>query len=191
MAKVTDPAELERRRALHAERMRGWRKSNPDATRDINRRAREKRQREVPEKVKAQCRRSAAKAYEKNPQKFKDKERLRRVKHWANTLLRTARMTSKSRGHGDPSVNVADIEALWVKQQGCCYWTGLALSKGIGSPYRVSLDRIDNARGYEPGNVVLVCWWINRARSDMSHDDFADLLHVFRETILRRARRLG
>jgi len=34
------------------------------------------------------------------------------------------------------------------------------------------IDRIDSSRGYEQGNVQPACWICNRAKSNMSHEEF-------------------
>jgi hypothetical protein len=43
----------------------------------------------------------------------------------------------------------------------------------IGGEFVYSgLDRLDNTAGYVPGNVVPCCWDCNRAKSDLSYDEF-------------------
>ena len=37
-----------------------------------------------------------------------------------------------------------------------------------------SIDRIDQTKGYVPGNVRLVAFWINSARMVMQDDEFFD-----------------
>lgn len=39
-------------------------------------------------------------------------------------------------------------------------------------PNNFSLDRIDNSKGYIKDNVWLITTWANRAKSDLSLDDF-------------------
>ncbi len=39
-----------------------------------------------------------------------------------------------------------------------------------------SPDRINSERGYVPGNVQWVCWWVNRAKGQMSNETFLRLL---------------
>ena len=53
-----------------------------------------------------------------------------------------------------------------------CMISGLPLSYEAGSPWVVSIDCIDPALGYVPGNVQLVCWAVNRAKGDLTPDDF-------------------
>ena len=39
-------------------------------------------------------------------------------------------------------------------------------------PNNFSLDRVDNSKGYIKDNVWLITTWANRAKSDLSLDDF-------------------
>lgn len=39
------------------------------------------------------------------------------------------------------------------------------------SPFN-GIDRVDNARGYEYGNVVTACWWCNRAKGTQTREQF-------------------
>jgi len=34
------------------------------------------------------------------------------------------------------------------------------------------IDRVDNTRGYEYGNVVTACWWCNRAKGTQTREQF-------------------
>ena len=69
---------------------------------------------------------------------------------------------------------------LWKKQQGKCAVTGAVLTGKPGSrqsknPYRASLDRINNGKGYVKGNVRFVSHWYNNAKStwpDKIFDEF-------------------
>ena len=40
------------------------------------------------------------------------------------------------------------------------------------------MDRIDNAQGYNVGNIILACDGINRMRSDMPLSQFRALCHT-------------
>lgn len=42
-----------------------------------------------------------------------------------------------------------------------------------------SLDRIDPLRGYVPGNVIVVCWRVNRIKSDASLDELRSILSFY------------
>ena len=94
----------------------------------------------------------------------------------ARSLMRTMRSLSKSRGHPPPTIKYEWLLSL-LKNQTHCVATGFRFnySGEIRNPLAPSLDRIDNARGYDPDNVRLVCWRVNRMRSNMSVNDFIDL----------------
>ena len=58
-----------------------------------------------------------------------------------------------------------------------CYYCGLSPSNEYGADRNGSfiysgIDRVDNARGYELGNVVPCCGICNQAKSDMSAEEF-------------------
>jgi hypothetical protein len=60
-------------------------------------------------------------------------------------------------------------------QQGCCAISGVPMTWGRSGegriPTHISIDRIDNAKGYTLDNVQLVCFIVNRMKSDMLQDD--------------------
>jgi hypothetical protein len=70
---------------------------------------------------------------------------------------------------------------LWEAQEGKCAISGVSLqtsswSQANKNPYRASLDRIDNSRGYVIGNVRLVTHWINNAKSTWSDVVFYEFM---------------
>lgn len=62
-----------------------------------------------------------------------------------------------------------DFWAMWKKQAGKCFYTGRPMVIGCdhaseSSLDSVSVDRVDNAKGYTVDNVVLCCLWVNNAK---------------------------
>lgn len=62
------------------------------------------------------------------------------------------------------------LASLHNLQQGLCAYTKLPYlvhPKGLENrhPQGVSVDRVDNRKGYVPGNVVLCCWFVNVAKN--------------------------
>lgn len=60
-------------------------------------------------------------------------------------------------------------------QQGLCAISGipLAYQAGMGRvPTNISIDRIDNGKGYVRDNVQLVCDAVNRMKQDFSQANF-------------------
>lgn len=73
-----------------------------------------------------------------------------------------------------------DIIKLWKAQNGLCALTKIPMqmtnsvrssrSRNLNQ-YRASVDRIDSEKGYIPGNIRLVCAYVNVMRSDMTDDE--------------------
>jgi hypothetical protein len=72
------------------------------------------------------------------------------------------------------SIQFDDVLRMWDSQGGKCAITGEVLEylpgNGERNQRKVTMDRIDSSRGYEPGNVWLLCDWANRAKTDMTRD---------------------
>jgi hypothetical protein len=83
-------------------------------------------------------------------------------------------------------VTIEFLHDLWVSQNGICPYTGLTMI--LPSPHgwtsktnrasRASLDRIDNRKGYEMGNVRFVSFMANIAKNNMSDQDLIDFCHA-------------
>ena len=68
------------------------------------------------------------------------------------------------------------LHAMYTGTQGFCPMTGVPFEWEAGTRAKrnlkaISLDRIDNEKGYVVGNVRLVSTWYNNARNH-SDDDF-------------------
>ena len=70
---------------------------------------------------------------------------------------------------------------LWDKQEGKCALTGVQLSlkkeKARWNSNLVSLDRIDNDKGYLKNNVWLVTTKVNFAKGTQSYKDFLEMCY--------------
>jgi len=91
------------------------------------------------------------------------KQKERRVRLWQNTLIHD----SKTRGVKH-SLTVKDINELFEKQNGLCYWFNVPLipSNQTKHPQQPSLDRLDRTKGYVIDNVVLCCYSANIGRNE-------------------------
>lgn len=81
----------------------------------------------------------------------------------------------------DYNVTVDYLVGLYYGQEGKCFHTNeiMTLERGLieGAVCFTlcTMDRIDNAKGYEVGNIILACDGINRMRSDMPLKQFQAL----------------
>lgn len=93
-----------------------------------------------------------------------------REKQWHVSLWRGCRSSHKKRGLSF-SITADDLRERWDNQDGRCYWTGVEMitsGDDLRHPLRVSIDRIDPMRGYEPGNIALACLFVNLGRGQSS-----------------------
>jgi hypothetical protein len=72
------------------------------------------------------------------------------------------------------------IVDLWKKQKGKCALSGVDMTLTHGTPTnpnptKLSVDRIDNCLGYFPGNVQLITWQANTAKSVWSNQQLIDM----------------
>ena len=96
--------------------------------------------------------------------------------------LKMARSRDKMKGlQSDDNVTVAYLTGLFHGQNGKCFHTGedMTIVRGLVEGAVVfnlcTIDRIDNTKGYEVGNLILACDGINRMRSDMPLAQFRAL----------------
>lgn len=70
-------------------------------------------------------------------------------------------------------ITLDELMDLWKQQDGLCAVTRLKMTwrQGRIMPTSISLDRIDNNRGYQKDNVRLICWQINAFKGRMTDDD--------------------
>jgi hypothetical protein len=91
--------------------------------------------------------------------------------------MKRLRAAAVGRKRGPVTISHAALLVLWHAQQGRCAYTKMpmGLSRGLNRDFDVTLDRIDPAGGYEPGNVALVTRRANLAKGALSLDQFVAL----------------
>lgn len=89
-----------------------------------------------------------------------------------------ARMRHRAAALSVPcELSADDLLSISEAQQNNCALTGLPFaftqsSRGRGSPFAASPDRLDSKKGYVAGNIRMVCQMANYARLDFSDDEF-------------------
>jgi hypothetical protein len=89
-------------------------------------------------------------------------------------LVISARHSAKDKGF-DFNIDVEDVLACWMAQEGKCLYTDWEMSTITGDPKVVSIERKDNNIGYLKNNFILVCWCANRARATLNIDFFIEM----------------
>lgn len=101
------------------------------------------------------------------------KQKERRVRLWQNTLIHDSKHRKV-----ENTLTVQDINEMFDKQNGLCYWFKIPLipSNDSKHPQQPSLDRLDRTKGYTLDNVVLTCYSANIGRNETSVEDWEKFL---------------
>ena len=71
-----------------------------------------------------------------------------------------------------------DLHKIYNKQKGICKYSGIEmkhLKDGTGYHLdNISIDRIDNTKGYVKGNIALVCLAVNMMKYTLELDELID-----------------
>jgi hypothetical protein len=119
-----------------------------------------------------------------------------RMRQTAARMVKTAKQTAMQSGEEVLSVTKdkqfrfpSDAAAqeytvnLMKKQEGRCALTNLKMlldEEPGDDQLRYSLDRIDSAKHYEPGNLQVVCKFVNKWKGAMDNEEFKRLIALLR-----------
>lgn len=93
----------------------------------------------------------------------------------------TNKIKERQKKYSGDLIEFEQLNLLWEKQEGLCYWSKIPMIRFLDrrDALSVSVDRLDNKIGYEQGNCVLCCQFINVARQVQSPDEFGMYLNNF------------
>lgn len=98
--------------------------------------------------------------------------RLRRIV--SRLPIRISKLTNKGRTLMN-TITHSDLLTLYAKQGGRCALTGWELTPLVKCKNTISIDRIDNSKGYTIDNIQLVAAQANRAKNKWTNDEFIEL----------------
>eukprot|EP00397_Hematodinium_sp_SG-2012_P040978 GEMP01045032.1.p1 GENE.GEMP01045032.1~~GEMP01045032.1.p1 ORF type:complete len:455 (+),score=31.98 GEMP01045032.1:21-1385(+) len=84
--------------------------------------------------------------------------------HFFMSRLQSAKQSAKKRAAknrinaGVFQLTIDDAIGMYTRQRGLCFYSGIRMVPKPGSQWMVSMERLDNARGYVRDNVVLICF---------------------------------
>ena len=102
--------------------------------------------------------------------------------NWLGRLRR--HLHAAKLNHGDRvTITIEQLVEQLKNQNYLCYYTGIPLNMDAGSSkgakkMSVSIDRLDNTKSYEPGNVVICLWHVNRAKHSLSEHEFLEMCNA-------------
>ena len=118
----------------------------------------------------------AQRYYEKNKDKVKDAALRWKGRNPDAKLMNQAMMSSKARGI-EFSIGREDI----IIPEFCPYLGVRLTNLGGRKPTNISIDRIDNAKGYVPGNIQVISYLANRMKDAASIEEML----IFSRNVLK------
>ena len=85
-----------------------------------------------------------------------------------------ARRSSKTKGQ-EFNITLQDVKDIMKKQNGKCYYTGQLFVDTFDMNERLSLDRLDNSKGYTKENTVICRWIVNKLKSNIEYSKFIEI----------------
>jgi hypothetical protein len=82
---------------------------------------------------------------------------------------------TKNRIKSSTTITLSQLFEQLQKQEYRCYYTGIPLELQAPKHLVPSIDRLDNSKGYEFGNVVFCLWCVNKAKNDMTIEQFLEM----------------
>ena len=80
-------------------------------------------------------------------------------------FIRLRRQLVLRNKYTDEVLSTQELIELHNSQQGRCVYTGLEYSLTEKGPLYMTIDRMDNTKGYSKTNVALCCWFVNCAKN--------------------------
>lgn len=119
--------------------------------------------------------------YTDNRARLKEQETARRntlegrLRALVNASAASIRVRGRAKRNLEHSITYEDVAALYDQQEGKCALTGRSMSTRTKDPDVISLDRIDNDKGYTADNIQLVTGQVNRCKNAYTVEEFIDM----------------
>ena len=113
--------------------------------------------------------------------KNKVKRNTSTLDQYIKSLLRNIQSDRKYKKGDKTNIDIDYILNIHNLQNGKCIITGITLTTDRTNgrnPNNLSIDRIDNSRGYIKGNIQLICDWANMAKSYLSMEKFKEFINT-------------
>lgn len=108
------------------------------------------------------------------------------IKNTKSSGRRAKAMTLKRRGiELSFGIKPEDLKNIYNAQNEKCYWFGIKLDPVLifdkHNPLSMSVDRLDNDKGYEKDNIVICCRLANLGRQNCDFYKFKDIIKYIKE----------
>ena len=87
--------------------------------------------------------------------------------------------------HSASTVTIEDLRYIFEKQGRKCYWLGIPLDPNnnyiANHPLAISVDRLDNSRGYHRNNIVICSRFANLGRGPFDPNQFIGVITLIKK----------
>lgn len=117
-----------------------------------------------------------------------DKDWRKLLSNTKSSGSRAAFMTESRKGRMPVhEITFKDLKNQYNKQNGLCHWSGVPMRLDYQTikyhPLALSVDRLDNEKGYIPGNFVICLRLINLGKNQFSSDEFPKVISTFKRDL--------
>jgi hypothetical protein len=158
--------------------MKAWAKANPEKYK-ANKKAYNLRHKDrIAEERRARDKDPEYKTAHKESLRAKQNRYLEKRSSWPKIILYSARKNSKTDGM-ECTISADDIVV-----PDYCPVFGFPLERGRDAQKKgtsASIDRIDNSKGYIPGNVVIVSLKVNRIKNNATVDEIIQVADFYKK----------
>lgn len=120
----------------------------------------------------------------KHPEIYKRQYQLRYakdLKSWLIYILKTAKNSAR-RYNREFGITVDYLIKLYDEQGQVCNISGMQMETSMYNLRAISLDRIDRDKGYVPGNVQLICKWVNIGKGGHPDQEMRSIIEELTKT---------
>ena len=139
--------------------------------------------------TKSKCRGDGLSCYcQKCSRVKKNQSKSNNVHTYLVDIIRNAKSSGIKRGISEFSIDVEYLVELYEKQKGLCSISGIKMThiSGMGKvATNISVDKIDNSKGYVKGNIQLLCLASNMLKLNMSAKELDAFLYALSVNICK------
>jgi hypothetical protein len=99
----------------------------------------------------------------------------------------TVNTLQRGKKYKENDIDISFIEDLWSKQRGKCFWFNIDMSldkvskRYSRNPLKVTIDRLDNSKGYTRDNIVLCSYAANCGRANCTVKDWEKIIKLIKD----------
>jgi len=95
----------------------------------------------------------------------------RLIHHVEKHVAKISKNKKRSKENSEFTLTLDNLLQKIIDQKGRCAYSGIPLAFTLDTPWRMSIERVNNKLGYTPSNTVLICIEFNTGDNSWQSDD--------------------